>query len=175
MSVGYSAGYSRHLQRANGPAVGVDHRSDLRVWSGTDAPLLGPPPGQPEPGALLSMRLDRPDDTQEASRRPARYRVLRPAEVDELVATYHDGATVYELGDRFGISRQTVSKTLKRQGVTMRLQSLTVEQIDEAVRLYGAGWSVGRIAERISVYPQTVMRRLHERNVRMRDTHGRER
>ncbi|WP_343063804.1 helix-turn-helix domain-containing protein [Haloechinothrix aidingensis] len=91
----------------------------------------------------------------------------------QLVAGYEAGATVYELGDRFGISRQTVGKILKQHGVKMRRGGLTPEQVDEAVQLYEAGWSLARIGGRMNVDPTTVLNRLRDRGVRMRDTHGR--
>jgi DNA invertase Pin-like site-specific DNA recombinase len=94
-------------------------------------------------------------------------------QVQKLIAEYQAGATVYQLGERFGISRQTVGKILKRQGVTMRMQGLTPEQIEEAVRLYEGGWSLARIGTKLKVDAGTVHARLRERGVRMRDTHGR--
>ena len=81
--------------------------------------------------------------------------------------------TVYQLGDRFGIDRRTVSQILHRHGVPMRRRGLSPEQIDEAVQLYDGGWSLAWIGERLGVNPSTVLARLRERGVRMRDTHGR--
>lgn len=107
--------------------------------------------------------------------KPGRVKRLSEEEVQLLIEGYEAGATVYELGDRFGISRQTVGKLLKRRGVTMRRQGLSPEQIDEAVRLYADGWSLARIGERLGVDHGTVWNRLRERGVRMRDTQGRER
>jgi hypothetical protein len=95
--------------------------------------------------------------------------------MQRLIEGYRAGATVYELGDQFRIDRRTVSKILKRRGVTMRMQGLTAEQIDEAVRLYEAGWSLARIGGRMNVDPTTVLARLREQTVRTRDAQGRER
>jgi DNA-directed RNA polymerase specialized sigma24 family protein len=100
---------------------------------------------------------------------------LQRDQVKALVADYQAGATVYELAARFGINRKTVSRTLRREQVSIRMASLTIEQIDEAVELYGAGWSTTRIGERLRVDARTVHRRLQERGVSMRDTHGRAR
>lgn len=47
---------------------------------------------------------------------------LRVDEVDDLVRLYQEGATVYQLADRFGIHRGTVSRHLHRAGVAMRRQ-----------------------------------------------------
>ena len=114
----------------------------------------------------------RPKDARKV---PGRARQLDGRQVQNLIAGYQAGATVYELGDRFGISRQTVSTTLHRHGVEMRRRGLSPEQVNEAVRLYEAGWSLARIGERMGVDPTTVLTRLRERGVRTRDAHGRER
>ncbi|NKQ55625.1 helix-turn-helix domain containing protein [Amycolatopsis sp. K13G38] len=99
-------------------------------------------------------------------------RQLDDDQVQQLIKSYEAGATVYELGDQFGIERRTVSAVLHRQGVAMRRRGLTDEQIDDAVRLYSQGWSLARIAARMDVAADTVRQRLHERGVAMRDSHG---
>ncbi len=93
-------------------------------------------------------------------------------QVQKLIEGYTSGATVYELGDQFGIERRTVSTILHRHRVPMRRRGLSTEQIDDAVRLYHQGWSLARIAGRMDVAAGTVRQRLHERGVTMRDTHG---
>ncbi|HKS47964.1 MAG TPA: helix-turn-helix domain containing protein [Amycolatopsis sp.] len=100
---------------------------------------------------------------------------LTTEQVEELIKDYQAGATVYELGEKFGTSRQAVGKILKRHGVTMRRRGLSPEQIDEAVRLYEGGWSLARIGDKLSVDSTTVWNRLRVRGVKMRDTSGRER
>jgi DNA-directed RNA polymerase specialized sigma24 family protein len=106
---------------------------------------------------------------------PGRVKRLSEKQVQQLIEGYEGGATVYELGEQFGISRQTVGKILKRHSVRMRRQGLTAEQIDEAVSLYKAGWSLARIGERLDVNAGTVHARLREHGVKLRDVHGRER
>jgi DNA-binding transcriptional ArsR family regulator len=106
---------------------------------------------------------------------PRSAKQLENGQVQKLIAEYQGGATVYQLGRRFGISRQTVSRHLHRHGVSMRMQGLSLEQIDEAVRLYEASWSLARIGQHLSVDAGTVQARLRERGVRMRDARGRER
>jgi hypothetical protein len=52
------------------------------------------------------------------SRTPkAIHRRLRPAQVEELVAGYQAGSTVYQLAEQFRINRETVPKLLERSGV----------------------------------------------------------
>lgn len=117
--------------------------------------------------------LDAPVRELSASRlKPGRARQLDDSQVRELIQGYAGRATVYQLGDRFGISRQTVGKLLKRHDVPMRMRGLSVEQIDEAAQLYKAGQSLARIGERLGVDAGTVRSRLVERGVRMRDAGG---
>ena len=103
---------------------------------------------------------------------PGTARQLSAEQVEQLIAGYRAGATVYTLGSQFGIDRRTVGAILKRHGVQTRWQRLSPAQIDQAVELYDSGWSLARIAERVGVTPTTVHRRLRDRGVRMRDTSG---
>ena len=116
--------------------------------------------------------LDAPVRPSRERRMPRRARQLDDEQVQQLIEEYQAGATVYELGERFGISRQTVCRHLHRHEVPMRMQGLSPEQIDEAVQLYEAGWSLARIGERMNVDAGTVHARLRERRVQMRDPHG---
>jgi DNA-binding CsgD family transcriptional regulator len=100
---------------------------------------------------------------------------LTESDVDDLVAGYEAGATVYELAERFGIHRATVSEHLHRRGVGMRGAGLREEQVEVAVRLYEQGWSLARTGARLGCTGNTVRFALLRRGVRMRDAHGRER
>ncbi|WP_460959054.1 hypothetical protein [Parasphingorhabdus pacifica] len=127
--------------------------------------------------ALETLRTklpDLPEPPQPTPKRtkPGRTRRLTDDQVQQLIEGYKSGATVYELGDQFGIERRTVSAILHRHGVPMRRRGLPEEQIDDAIRLYNQGWSLARIAARMDVAAGTVRQRLHERGVTMRDTHG---
>lgn len=128
--------------------------------------------------ALQALLRKLPNPTQPFDRPPKRHvpgivKQLEADQAQELIAGYQDGATVYELGKRFGIERRTVSKILHRHGVEMRRRGLTSAQVDRAIWLYEAGWSLARIGENLSVHPTTVLRRLRGRGARMRDTSGR--
>lgn len=127
--------------------------------------------------ALETLRMKLPDlaaSSQPTPKRakPGRTRRLPDAQVQQLIEGYQAGATVYELGDQFGIERRTVSAILHRHGVAMRRRGLSEEQIDDAVRIYNQGWSLARIAARMDVAAGTVRERLHERGITMRNTQG---
>ncbi|WP_091675194.1 helix-turn-helix domain containing protein [Amycolatopsis marina] len=107
--------------------------------------------------------------------RPRRARQLDTDQIQQLIADYHSGATVYELGDRFGIERRTVSNILHRHGVPMRRRGLSPEQVDDAIHLYNLGWSLARVGDHLGVNHTTVLNKLRERGIPTRDTHGRPR
>jgi hypothetical protein len=83
--------------------------------------------------------------------RPRRARQLGDEQVQELIAGYQSGSTVYELGAQFGIERRTVSTILHRHGVPMRRRGLSPDQVDEAIHLYNLGWSLARVGELLGV------------------------
>jgi DNA-directed RNA polymerase specialized sigma24 family protein len=69
----------------------------------------------------LNGLVDTP--TEPIPDRPAPRKVtprLPDDQVDELVRGYQDGASVYQLADRFGIHRGTVSRRLHHAGVVTR-------------------------------------------------------
>ncbi|MGH8904876.1 MAG: helix-turn-helix domain-containing protein [Egibacteraceae bacterium] len=88
-------------------------------------------------------------------RLPGSARQLDSQQVQELITCYQAGATVYQLGDQFGVDRRTVSRILHRHNVPMRRRGLSPGQISEALRLYEQGWSLARIGERMGVDPTT--------------------
>jgi DNA-directed RNA polymerase specialized sigma24 family protein len=100
--------------------------------------------------------LDAPVRSSRDRRTPRQARQLDDQRVQQLIQEYQAGATVYELGERFGVSRQTVSRHLHRHGVPMRMQGLSPEQTEEAVQLYEAVRSLARIGERMGVDAGTV-------------------
>ena len=56
--------------------------------------------------------------------KPRRARQLDQDQVQKLIRGYATGAAIYELGDRFGIDRRTVSAILHRHDVPMRRRGL---------------------------------------------------
>jgi len=98
-------------------------------------------------------------------RRPQKY--LDRDEIDHLIAEYRAGSTIYELAERFGCHRQTVSRHLKAHGVQMRLRPLTEEQIQEVVRLYESGLSLQGIGDQIGACKSTVRSKLVERGTKL--------
>ncbi|MFI6774233.1 hypothetical protein [Nocardia sp. NPDC050412] len=106
---------------------------------------------------------------------PRRARQLDQDHVQMLIHDYVAGATTYELSNRFGVDRRTISAILHRHDVPMRRRGLSPDQTDEAIRLYRLGWSLARVGKHFAVDPTTMLNRLRQRGVRTRDTHGRSR
>ncbi len=107
--------------------------------------------------------------------KPQRARQLGADRVAELITGYRAGATVYELADRFGIERRTVSSILHRHGVPMRRRGLSPGQVDTAIHLYKLGWSLARVGNHLGVNHTTVLAALRRRGIPTRDPHGRAR
>ncbi len=102
-------------------------------------------------------------------------RHLNNIQVQNLIARYEAGATVYELGEQFGIERKAVSRILHHHQVPMRRRGLTTEQVSEAIHLYGMGWSLARVGKHLGVDGTTVLNKLRERGIPTRDPQGRPR
>lgn len=135
---------------------------------------------KPQVDALETLLRKLPDPTEPAlppveRSKPQRARQLDADQIQELIAGYQAGATVYKPGARFGIERRTVSNILKRHDVPMRRHGLCPEQVDDAIHLYNLGWSLARVGKHLGVDHTTVLTRLRERGVPTRDTHGRPR
>ncbi|MGH4013864.1 MAG: hypothetical protein ACRDSL_08020 [Pseudonocardiaceae bacterium] len=56
---------------------------------------------------------------------PGSARQLDSQQVQDLITGYAAGATVYQLGEQFGIDRRTVSQILHRHDVSMRRRGLS--------------------------------------------------
>ena len=121
----------------------------------------------PDPTTPAPPPVDRPN--------PGRARQLDTDQVQELIAGYQTGATVYELGARFSIDRRTVSNILRRHDVPMRRRGLSPNQVDTAIHLYHLGWSLARVGQHLGVDHTTVLTKLREHGIPTRDTHGRPR
>jgi DNA-directed RNA polymerase specialized sigma24 family protein len=89
-------------------------------------------------------------------------------EVDQLVAAYRAGATVYQLADQFGSHRITVGKHLRARGIDTRPAALTPDDLQRAIQLYRSGWSLAKIAKTFEVAAETIRTQLIQAGVEMR-------
>ena len=116
-------------------------------------------------------------DGPEITIQPPHQRYLGTADSDhqpghdqakQVIAGYQAGATIYELGNQFGIDRKTVSRILHRHNIPMRRTGLLPEQVDETTRLHQSGWSTAQIARYLNTTQRTVQRQLAEHAITTR-------
>ena len=93
---------------------------------------------------------------------------LSPAQVDELVDLYEAGATLVELGERFGVHRRTAAAHLVRRSVPIRRRGLDECHLAEAVELYAGGLCLMEVGLRFGVSQQAVRRALANVDVPIR-------
>ena len=120
---------------------------------------------------LLELARDWPAEPEPYQVQPQLLRTARQlpaADLDRLVAAYHDGATVYELTRQFGIHRTTVGKHLRARGVDTTPLALAPDDVPAAAELYRHGWSLARIAPKFGTTASTVRTSLREAGVQMR-------
>ncbi|OYO16673.1 hypothetical protein CGZ93_17345 [Enemella dayhoffiae] len=94
--------------------------------------------------------------------------LLSPTQVDELAALYEAGATLVELGERFGVHRRTAAAHLVRRSVPIRTRGLDEQHLAEAGELYSEGLTLMEVGLRFGVSQQTVRRALAAEGVAIR-------
>ena len=99
--------------------------------------------------------------------------LLRPDQVDDLVAQYEGGATLVELASFFGIHRRTAAEHLARRGVSIRRGRFDRSRIHEAADLYDSGLTLVEVGLKVGAGPQAVRRALAEHGVPIREGGGR--
>lgn len=125
--------------------------------------------------ALACVREARESGKPDRLSKPAPVKVqrLEPEDIALICQLYEDGKTVYEVAAEVGISRQRVSRALKRAGVQMRRRSHTAKQVIEMKQLYEQGLALVQVGERTGLDHGTVWHQLRAAGVPMRDTQGR--
>jgi DNA-binding transcriptional ArsR family regulator len=94
--------------------------------------------------------------------------LLRPDQIDELVAQYRDGATLVELASRFGVNRRTVAAHLTRREVPIRHGRFDQNRIHEAADLYDSGLTLVEVGMKVGAGSQAVRRALAAHGVPIR-------
>ncbi|WP_153003246.1 helix-turn-helix domain-containing protein [Microbacterium testaceum] len=80
---------------------------------------------------------------------------VTPAVRDQLVADYHAGLGIYELGRKHGLHRYTIAQHLTAAGVVMRRTITDVERT-KAQNLFLSGATYAEIARQLKRDPATV-------------------
>lgn len=102
---------------------------------------------------------------------PRRFTQLTAIQATQLAVDYQAGTQVKDLATKYGISRETISKRLRRQAIKPRKVGLDERQIKEAALLYNQGDSLATIGQRMGVSAQTVRARLIEAQVVIRSSY----
>jgi transposase len=94
---------------------------------------------------------------------------LSDDEIAEIIVDYQNGMSTYQLAEKFGCHRQTISKSLKKHGVNVT-KSKVSSKLDEelVISLYENMHTSTQIAERFDVQPQVIVRCLHANNIPIR-------
>lgn len=94
---------------------------------------------------------------------------LTEEETAQAIAEYSSGMTTYELADKYGCNRQTISAVLKRNGVTVtKCKALKKIDAEEVIALYEDLITTEKIAQKFGVSPQTIIKCLHSHNIKIR-------
>ena len=81
------------------------------------------------------------------------------SEIPELASDYKSGMTVYELADKYGCHRNTISKTLKKHGVNVTIQKITTdEELQKLMYLRKTGSTNEQTAQQLGINQSTVKR-----------------
>lgn len=100
-------------------------------------------------------------------------RRLTTDDTARIISGYAGGISMKALAEELQLTRQTIARVLKREGITLRQIGLSDSQIDDAIQLYRSGMSLAKIGEKLAVDHGTVRRQLLRRGVAMRNSHGR--
>jgi IS30 family transposase len=86
-----------------------------------------------------------------------------------VIDAYKAGTTMTALAKRYDVKRETISKLLRREGVTIRVRrAMSRAEIDQAVQLYKGGLSLQKIGDQLGWDHNTIYRHLKKRAVVMR-------
>ena len=136
----------------------------LQAYSNQDTEHLGL-------RALIERIQTRPPKDSQDQPLPRRFPRLTADKSKAMAADYQAGMRVKELTVKYGVSRETVIRHLRRQAVGPRKLGLNEQQIKEAAKLYEQGDSLATIEKRMSVTAHTVRSRLIEAGVTMRSSY----
>jgi DNA invertase Pin-like site-specific DNA recombinase len=89
----------------------------------------------------------------------------------EIIKLYQDGMTPKDIGDKFGIMNNSVTRILRDRGVDRtQLKRVTEENIKIIIQRYTDGTSSEIIAKDLNIDGRTVCRILKRNNIEVRPT-----
>jgi len=91
------------------------------------------------------------------------------SETEQLIIDYTENRlTVYQLADKYKCGRDTISKVLKRNDVTVTRSRMDNTMTEQATRLYASGLSLKGVGEHMGICESTIRKTLIKGGVVMR-------
>lgn len=92
----------------------------------------------------------------------------RSAFVRHVLKRHHDGLSIKQLAEEFGVSEATIYASLNRAETTFGIQRqerpsskrMTQDQVDMAASLLTQGWSIKWTAQKVGVYDNAIVCRI---------------
>ena len=141
----------------------IHFKKSLVTEGSNDNPSLDPP---------AAARQINEYGEVEANRMIQQQKRLNAKQIARLVEGYNSGKTVYELAERFGCHRTTVSRQLKLQGVNVTISKFDSLDADDATSMYAKQRTLKEIAGKYCVGSQVIARCLRENGVKIRGRWG---
>lgn len=80
------------------------------------------------------------------------------SELKEMASLYQSGKTTRELGEMFKVSKTTITKLLRKQGVEVTKSKVQARlNAKEIISMYKNGYTAEKIAKHFEVCPQTIL------------------
>ena len=94
---------------------------------------------------------------------------LSDDEIIQAIAEYENGASTYELAEKYGCGRKVISGHLKKHGVNVTNNKIT-STLDrgQVISLYASRLNAKQIAEKLNVKPKIIINLLRVNNVPIR-------
>lgn len=93
---------------------------------------------------------------------------LSPSEVASIIEEYRNDSTSYELAEKYGCNRHTITRHLKKHGIEVTIKKLNKAEEKEAIHLYERGLTVNEVAEHFSISYSAMLRFRHRKEVKIR-------
>ena len=91
---------------------------------------------------------------------------------DEIIhanAEYENGASTYELAEKYGCDRKVISGQLKKHGVNVTNNKITSAlDREQVISLYASRLNAKQIAEKLNVKPKIIIKLLRANNTSIR-------
>ena len=90
-------------------------------------------------------------------------------DLKEMAALYRFGKTTRELGEIFKVSKTTITKLLREQGVEVTRSKVQARlNAEEIISMYKNGYTAERIAKQFDVCPQAILDCLRNHGVKIK-------